>query len=121
MLVRLRTIFAVAAVLSSQQHTGIVYGGGDWPHLFSYQRGELLENGNYLEPEGISVRHGICGDPEQVGCNLSFVPGEEGILSLFIPRPLNLNCSLLPSSSEMSRLPVLLHLPLRSGKTPPHV
>lgn len=42
------------------------YGGGEWPHLTSYNRGELLGNGNYLEPEGVSRRHGICGDPEQV-------------------------------------------------------
>ena len=42
------------------------YGGGEWPHLTSYNRGELLDNGNYHEPEGISRRHGICGDPEQV-------------------------------------------------------
>lgn len=28
--------------------------------------GQTHANGNFLEPEGISVRHGICGDPVQV-------------------------------------------------------
>ncbi|CAM9321699.1 unnamed protein product [Pylaiella littoralis] len=48
------------------------YGDGEWPHLY-YPREEYLGNGNYNEPEGISVRHGICGDPEQTkaeGINL---------------------------------------------------
>lgn len=26
----------------------------------------MAANGNYLEPQGISVRHGVCGDPKQV-------------------------------------------------------
>ncbi|CAN0216028.1 unnamed protein product, partial [Ascophyllum nodosum] len=38
-----------------------MYGGGAFPLLYS----ERAENGNYLEPQGISVRHGVCGDPEQ--------------------------------------------------------
>lgn len=42
------------------------YGGGAWPLKSVYDRGELASNGNYLEPEKIAVRHGICGDPEQV-------------------------------------------------------
>lgn len=42
------------------------YGGGAWPHKSAYDRGELSSNGNYLEIDEISVRHGICGDPEQV-------------------------------------------------------
>lgn len=43
-----------------------VYGGGEWPHLYSYERDEVHDNGNYYETQEISVRHGICGDPEQV-------------------------------------------------------
>lgn len=43
-----------------------VYGGGRWPHYDSYERGELLPNGNYYETDAISVRHGLCGDPGQV-------------------------------------------------------
>ena len=43
-----------------------VYGGGAWPHYSAYQRNELASNGNYYEPDAIAVRHGICGDPEQV-------------------------------------------------------
>ena len=46
----------------------IVYGGGAWPHYSAYQRNELASNGNYYEPDAIAVRHGICGDPEQVCC-----------------------------------------------------
>ena len=42
------------------------YGGGNWPLRAAYDLGELASNGNYLEPQEISVRHGICGDPEQV-------------------------------------------------------
>ncbi|CAN0034653.1 unnamed protein product, partial [Ectocarpus fasciculatus] len=50
-----------------------MYGGGEWPHLFSYERNEVHGNGNYYETQEISVRHGICGDPEQTkaeGINL---------------------------------------------------
>lgn len=43
-----------------------LYGDGQWPHYSSYLRGELLPNGNYYEIDAIAVRHGICGDPEQV-------------------------------------------------------
>lgn len=43
-----------------------IYGGGRWPHHDSYERGELLPNGNYYETDAISVRHGLCGDPGQV-------------------------------------------------------
>lgn len=54
-----------------------IYGGGQWPHYTSYQLDELMPNGNYYETEAISVRHGICGDPEQVGaqrgCSVLFV------------------------------------------------
>lgn len=38
------------------------YGGGQYPLLYA----DFAENGNYLEPEGIAVRHGVCGDPVQV-------------------------------------------------------
>lgn len=41
-------------------------GGGEWPHLTAYNRGDLASNGNFLESDEISVRHGVCGDPEQV-------------------------------------------------------
>ena len=26
----------------------------------------MADNGNYIEPEEIAVRHGVCGDPRQV-------------------------------------------------------
>lgn len=42
------------------------YGGGEWPLLTAWKRGELAENRNYLEPDEIAVRHGVCGDPKQV-------------------------------------------------------
>lgn len=42
------------------------YGDGDWPLRAAYYLGEVASNGNYLEDQDISVRHGICGDPEQV-------------------------------------------------------
>ncbi|CAM9914038.1 unnamed protein product [Pylaiella littoralis] len=35
--------------------------GAAWPHL----DGERAENGNYIESDDVSQRHGICGDPEQ--------------------------------------------------------
>lgn len=41
-----------------------MYGGGD---IYPLSFGDFAENGNYLEPDEIAVRHGICGDPEQVG------------------------------------------------------
>lgn len=41
-------------------------GGGAWPHLTAYNRGDLTSNGNFLESDEIAVRHGVCGDPEQV-------------------------------------------------------
>eukprot|EP00752_Nemacystus_decipiens_P011645 g10338.t1 len=56
------------------------YGGGEWPHLTSYLRGELMDNGNYHEPEGISSRHGICGDPEQTKEEGSNLYGKENSL-----------------------------------------
>lgn len=42
------------------------YGNGEWPLLAAYEKGEVAENGNYIEREELSVRHGVCGDPEQV-------------------------------------------------------
>lgn len=39
------------------------YGGGDIYPL-SY-KGVFADNGNYLEPDEIAVRHGVCGDPMQ--------------------------------------------------------
>lgn len=44
-----------------------MYGGGEFPLLYT----KFAANGNYLEPEGIAVRHGVCGDPEQVRGTLS--------------------------------------------------
>ncbi|CAM9433359.1 unnamed protein product [Choristocarpus tenellus] len=41
------------------------YGGGQWPLKYLYDDGMIAENGNYLEPQEISVRHGVCGDPSQ--------------------------------------------------------
>ena len=49
-----------------------MYGGGEWPHYSAYQRNELASNGNYYEPDAIAVRHGICGDPEQVRCIIRY-------------------------------------------------
>lgn len=39
------------------------FGGGKEYPLY---HGEFAANGNYLETDEIAVRHGICGDPEQV-------------------------------------------------------
>lgn len=39
------------------------FGGGE---DFPLNHGEFAPNGNYLETDEISVRHGVCGDPEQV-------------------------------------------------------
>ena len=36
--------------------------GGKFPLYYS----DLAENGNYLEPEEIAVRKGVCGDPRLV-------------------------------------------------------
>lgn len=41
------------------------FGNGEWPHKISYGRGGVSSNGNYLEADGISVKHGVCGDPSQ--------------------------------------------------------
>lgn len=49
------------------------YGEGAWPHKTAYDRGELASNGNFLENEEIAVRHGICGDPEQVGTDTKVI------------------------------------------------
>ncbi|CAB1098501.1 unnamed protein product [Ectocarpus sp. CCAP 1310/34] len=54
-----------------------MYGRGEWPHLFSYERNEVHGNGNYYEPEEISVRHGICGDPEQTKAEGTNLYGQE--------------------------------------------
>lgn len=40
------------------------FGGGD---EFPLYHGDFAMNGNYLETDEIAVRHGVCGDPEQVG------------------------------------------------------
>ena len=53
------------------------YGNGAWPLLTVYEKGEIAANGNYLEPDSIAVRHGICGDPEQVS---SYHSGPSNIL-----------------------------------------
>eukprot|EP00752_Nemacystus_decipiens_P001877 g1808.t1 len=53
------------------------YGDGAWPHLTAYNRGELASNGNFLENDEISVRHGICGDPEQTAAEGANVFGQE--------------------------------------------
>ena len=57
---------------SDRTITTTVYGGGAWPHYSAYQRNELASNGNYYEPDAIAVRHGICGDPEQVRCIIRY-------------------------------------------------
>lgn len=38
------------------------YGGGEFPLNFV----PTASNGNFLEPNEVAVRHGYCGDPEQV-------------------------------------------------------
>ncbi|CAM9476506.1 unnamed protein product [Scytosiphon promiscuus] len=52
-------------------------GGGAWPHLTAYNRGDLASNGNFLESDEISVRHGVCGDPEQTSAEGTNVFGRE--------------------------------------------
>lgn len=42
------------------------YGGGEFPKYWAYLKGEVCDNGNYLERDEIAVRHGVCGDPSQV-------------------------------------------------------
>lgn len=42
------------------------YGNGYYPLRWVYDKGEMADNGNYIEPQAISVRHGVCGDPRQV-------------------------------------------------------
>ena len=42
------------------------YGGG-W--LFPLYHTGFAENGNYLEPEEIAVRKGVCGDPRIVSAH----------------------------------------------------
>lgn len=37
------------------------------PDEFPLTYGQFADNGNYLETNELAVRHGICGDPEQVG------------------------------------------------------
>ena len=33
----------------------------------------MAPNGNYVEPEAIAVRHGVCGDPRQVNAMSSCI------------------------------------------------
>ncbi|CAM9323844.1 unnamed protein product [Discosporangium mesarthrocarpum] len=40
-------------------------GGQAWPLKALYDQGHIADNGNFLEPEDVSARHGICGDPAQ--------------------------------------------------------
>lgn len=42
------------------------YGGGEWPMLTLYELGMMADNGNYLEPDEVAVRRGVCGDPNEV-------------------------------------------------------
>lgn len=39
------------------------YGG---PGVYPLPHGPKADNGNYLEPDEVAVRHGICGDPRVV-------------------------------------------------------
>ncbi|CAM9926342.1 unnamed protein product [Ectocarpus fasciculatus] len=63
------------------------YGDGEWPLRWAYERGEMAENGNYLENDEIAKRHGICGDPEQneeEGANFYSTPnGDWPILNTY--------------------------------------
>lgn len=54
------------AIANTPAHVLEEYNNGEWPHKASFDRGELHPNGNFFEPDAIAVRHGICGDPEQV-------------------------------------------------------
>ena len=60
------SVHASLPSLSSMSQLQLAYGNGAWPLLTVYEKGEIAANGNYLEPDSIAVRHGICGDPEQV-------------------------------------------------------
>ncbi|CAM9309077.1 unnamed protein product [Ectocarpus sp. 8 AP-2014] len=63
------------------------YGDGEWPLRWAYEKGEMAENGNYLENDEIAKRHGICGDPEQneeEGANFYSTPnGDWPILNTY--------------------------------------
>lgn len=45
------------------------YGAGQYPLSFV---DHAPNNGNYLEPNSVAVRHGICGDPRQVGARMDY-------------------------------------------------
>lgn len=65
------------------------YGNGEWPLKWASK----AENGNFLEPNEIAKRHGVCGDPNEV----SF--GSGVVLLLEQPRPLTSSrrlCATLP-------------------------
>ena len=46
------------------------YGDGEFPLNFV----PTASNGNFLEPNEVAVRHGYCGDPEQVTTRVCLVP-----------------------------------------------
>lgn len=51
-------------------------GADEFPLTF----GRFADNGNYLEPDEVAVRHGICGDPAKVG-----QPGRHHVLVAVMP------------------------------------
>lgn len=64
------------------------YGNGEWPLKWCPQ----ADNGNYLEPDEIAKRHGICGDPNMV----CFCPA---------------SCAFLRSSAAFVHIPPLPTVP----------
>lgn len=58
------------------------------PDEFPLTHGQFADNGNYLESNELAVRHGICGDPEQVdslaGC-LQLVDDAVSFLGAVLP------------------------------------
>lgn len=55
------------------------YGNGEFPLNFV----PTAANGNFLEPDKVAVRHGYCGDPEQVDKHCMLTAGETEGLRVF--------------------------------------
>ncbi|CAN0101046.1 unnamed protein product, partial [Discosporangium mesarthrocarpum] len=66
-----------------QTNTDILkkYNNGGWP----LGNVPLAENGNFLEPEEIAVRHGKCGDPSQVRIGTTFTDNRYGLDNSLYP------------------------------------
>lgn len=57
------------------------------------QKGEVAANGNYLERDELAVRHGVCGDPEQVRIYLTTRHASSHIKARY--SPVDLYCTVL--------------------------